>query len=88
MNNPVIIIGAGNAGEDIAREIRQNCEELKICLVGFIDDDRSKRGLMIQGSPVFGGRDELKVNVEKFGVDEVIIAIPSANCPRLIAIFQ
>jgi FlaA1/EpsC-like NDP-sugar epimerase len=71
----VLIIGAGNAGEMIARDLRRKGHEP----IGFIDDDLSKRGQSIQRTRVIGSREDLPgiVAVEK--PDEVLIAIPSAG---------
>lgn len=77
-----LLYGAGQGGQLIAREIRQN-PKLQIELVGFIDDDPAKRNLRIQGLPVLGGRDELARVCCSYHIDEIIIAIPSARGQRL-----
>jgi FlaA1/EpsC-like NDP-sugar epimerase len=56
---------------------------LKIAVVGFIDDDPSKRGLRVCGTPVLGTVDDLPALVQKHDVGEVLIAIPSASGARL-----
>ena len=75
----ILILGAGSAGDSIAREIRQNRDSLNIELVGLLDDDPHKIGLRIQGYPVLGGRKDLRDLCLKNKVDELIIAIPSAR---------
>ncbi len=72
----LLIIGAGDAGELILREIRNN-PLLEYQPVGFIDDDRSKAGKRIHGVPVLGGREEIRVISSHQRVDEILIAIPS-----------
>lgn len=83
----VLIIGAGDAGAMIARELRQRFYETKN-LIGFIDDDRSKIKNRLFGVPVLGTRDNLPEVVCKYGITEIIIAIPSANGERLREIFK
>ena len=72
-----LIVGAGDAGQLIAREIRSN-PQLDIELIGFIDDDPIKRKGTFQGLTVLGSQIDLDRIVKKHGVDEIIIAIPSA----------
>ncbi|MCB9481824.1 MAG: polysaccharide biosynthesis protein [Desulfobacteraceae bacterium] len=73
-----IIIGAGDCGEKIYREIRDN-HSLDYKVIGFLDDSPAKTGRKIHGLPVFGLSSEIKKFVDNAGVEEVIIAIPSAN---------
>ncbi len=73
-----LIIGAGDAGEMIAREmIRQKNTQYKP--VGFLDDDKQKLGQQIHGIKVVGKVSEIKKFIKKLAVDEVIIAMPSAS---------
>ncbi len=73
-----LIIGAGDAGEMIAREmIRQKNSEYKP--VGFLDDDRAKIGQQLHGIKVFGKTSDIKKFIKKLSIDEVIIAMPSAS---------
>jgi UDP-GlcNAc:undecaprenyl-phosphate GlcNAc-1-phosphate transferase len=72
----LLIIGAGDAGELILREIRNN-PELEYQPVGFIDDDRAKAGKRIHGLPVLGSREEILMVSHRQRVDEILIAIPS-----------
>lgn len=72
-----LIVGAGDAGQLIAREIRSN-PELDLSILGFIDDDPVKKKGTFQGLSVLGSQADLKKVVKERGVDEVIIAIPSA----------
>lgn len=73
-----LIVGAGDAGEMIVREmIRQKDSEY--VPVGFLDDDKAKIGHQIHGLKVFGKTDEVKKFIKKLAIDEIIIAIPSAS---------
>lgn len=83
----VLIIGAGDAGAMIARELRQRYYANKK-LAGFIDDDRNKLKNKLFGVPVLGTRDDLPEIVSKYGVTEIIIAIPSLSGDRLREIFK
>jgi FlaA1/EpsC-like NDP-sugar epimerase len=74
----VLIVGAGDAGEKILREIRGN-ERLHYDVAGFVDDDISKQGMSIHGVSVLGTVDRLPDMIKKKGVGQVLIAIPSAT---------
>ncbi len=74
----VLIIGAGDAGVMTLREIRVNPRS-DMNVVGFIDDEPSKKGLWVDGVRVIGGREEIPDAVRSLNVDEIIIAIPSAG---------
>jgi FlaA1/EpsC-like NDP-sugar epimerase len=73
----VLIVGAGDAGTIVAREMQRNAH-LGMTTVGFLDDDKVKIGKRIYGVPVVGAVAELASAVEKLRVDEVIIAMPKA----------
>ena len=75
---PVIIIGAGDAGEKVAREILESGQKLYF-LVGFVDDDERKVGRLVHGVPVLGKVEDLPQLIQKYGAEEVLIAIPSAS---------
>ncbi|MCG9479529.1 MAG: polysaccharide biosynthesis protein [Actinomycetia bacterium] len=73
-----LIIGAGDAGEMIAREmIRQKNTQYQP--VGFLDDDKAKLGQQIHGIRVVAKTQDIKRIIKKLSVDEVIIAMPSAS---------
>jgi FlaA1/EpsC-like NDP-sugar epimerase len=74
----VLIIGAGDAGEKILREIIEN-NQLHYMVVGFIDDDPVKQGRSIHGIPVLGKVKNISDVLDKEEVQEILIAIPSAN---------
>jgi FlaA1/EpsC-like NDP-sugar epimerase len=73
----VIIIGAGDAGEKILREIKTH-KELNYNVVGFLDDDKNKIGKTIHGVKVLGPISSLLKIAKNNSIDEILIAIPSA----------
>lgn len=74
----VMIIGAGEAGQMILRDIKNSKEiNKKVCC--FIDDNKNKWGRYIDNVPVFGGRDSIMEAVKKFGIEKIYVAIPSAR---------
>jgi FlaA1/EpsC-like NDP-sugar epimerase len=71
-----LIVGAGDAGAILAREIRSNTQ-VNLKVIGFIDDDPSKQRMMLGGIPVLGNRKKIPGIVSSMEVDEIIIAMPS-----------
>ncbi len=74
----VLIVGAGNAGESLLREM-QKTHGGRYDVVGFVDDDSSKRGARIHGVAVLGVLADVSTLVHRHKVDEVVLAIPSAS---------
>ena len=74
----ILIIGAGVAGTDVAREIKL-FSKLNMKVVGYIDDDKSKLNKLFEGSKVLGNSNDIQSIAKKLAVDEIIIAIPSAQ---------
>lgn len=74
----VMLIGAGSAGQMIFRDIKhaKETDEIVCC---FIDDNPNKWGRYIDNVPVFGGRESIMEAVEKFGIEKIYVAIPSAE---------
>ena len=72
----VMIIGAGQAGQMIMRDLK-TAKELHDKAVCIIDDDPNKWGRYIEGVPIVGGRDDILLNVEKYHVSKIFLAIPS-----------
>ena len=77
----VMIIGAGNAGQAISRDIRRS-REINDKVMCFIDDEPNKWGRYIDGVPIVGGRDSILVNVKKFQIQKIYLAIPSATAEQ------
>ena len=73
----VLVVGAGAAGQMIAREIAENVS-LGMRQVGFVDDDPAKIGTRIHGVKVLGDHGRISDICAKYDVNEIIIAIPSA----------
>ncbi len=84
---PVLIVGAGDAGEIILRELKGNTT-LPYNPVGFVDDDPSKWGVRIHGVPVLGGTKDIPMIAPQRHVSAAIIAIPSATGQELTSIYQ
>lgn len=78
---PVILIGAGNAGQMILRDI-QRSKELGEKVVCFIDDNPNKWNRYVEGVPIVGGREEILSAVQKYKVRRIYLAIPSASASQ------
>ena len=74
----MLVVGAGEAGAMVTRELVRH-PELGMKPVAFLDDDPQKRGLRVAGVTVVGSIDDAAKVVEDFGIDEVLIAMPSGN---------
>jgi FlaA1/EpsC-like NDP-sugar epimerase len=74
--DPVLVLGAGEAGVALLRELERSSEWR---VVGLLDDKVSLKGSQIHGVPVLGGIEQLPESAERFGVSTVIIALPSAS---------
>lgn len=72
-----LIVGAGDAGEMLARDILRHPEG-GLAPVGFVDDRKEKRGLRIHGIEVLGDRTMIASLVERLGVELIVVAMPSA----------
>jgi len=75
---PILIMGAGDAGELLIREIKNN-KKLRYLPIGFVDDNREKLGKVIHGMPVLGNRDDIPELVEKYNIRKLFIAILSVD---------
>ena len=78
----LLIVGAGDAGENAMREILR-MPVLQYRVVGFLDDDATKQGTQIHGIDVLGPIGNIKDVCAQYAVDEILIAIPSATRSRL-----
>ncbi len=73
-----LVVGAGDAGAMVARELEQN-HTLGLQAVGFIDDNTLKQKMSIYGIPVLGSRQDIPMLVDSHDIEEIIIAMPSAD---------
>lgn len=74
----IMLIGAGDAGRLILRDVQRT--EFDVGKVQcIIDDNPNKWGRFIDGVPIVGGRDDILVNVEKYEIQQILVAIPSAK---------
>lgn len=88
IGNPVIkvmIVGAGDAGASMIKEIREHPEYNKK-VVAAIDDNPEKVGKRISGVKIYGDRTKIRMIARKRSVDEIIVAIPSASHKEVQAI--
>jgi len=74
----ILIVGAGNAGESLLRDIHR-LHSNRYTVVGFIDDDRHKLGARIHGIPVLGTADQIREISRQKNIQEIVIAMPSAT---------
>jgi len=84
---PVLIVGAGDTGVGIAREMLRSTR-LNVRPVGFIDDDPAKRGTIMQGLRVLGTSKNLSETITKYDIAEVIICMPRASRALIRDIFM
>lgn len=78
----VLIIGAGDAGESLLRDMKQNVA-LPYYPVGFVDDDPIKKKLRIRNVSVLGNRKDLSSLVVEHSIEELIVCIPSATAKQM-----
>ena len=83
----VLIVGAGRAGEMLARDLLRDPHR-SLEPVGFVDDMKRKRGAEIHGIRVIGSCRQLPKLVKKLEVDIVLLAIPSARSPQVRRIVE
>lgn len=79
--NRVMLIGAGNAGQMILRDMMLNPRtgEKVVCI---IDDDPKKWNRYLNGVPIVGGREDILANAEQYRIDKIYLAIPSATAEQ------
>jgi FlaA1/EpsC-like NDP-sugar epimerase len=82
-----LIYGAGAAGLALLWELRQN-QALMSDVIGIVDDDPSKVGLVLDGKRVMGTGEALEALVQKHAIKRVLIAIPSATGPQMVRILK
>jgi FlaA1/EpsC-like NDP-sugar epimerase len=82
-----LIVGAGNAGEALLREILR-MPVTQYDVVGLIDDDSAKQGTHIHGIPILGTVEQLSEICEEHKIEEIAIAMPSASPQQLRRVIQ
>ena len=82
-----LIVGAGNAGEALLREIHRMAVA-QYDVIGFIDDDPVKQGINIHGIPILGTVEQLSKICTDRNIDEIAIAMPSATHHQLRRVIQ
>lgn len=77
----VMLIGAGNAGQMIMRDMTVNpaAQDKVVCI---IDDDPNKKGRYLEGVRIVGGREDILASVEQYQIDKIYLAIPSATAEQ------
>jgi FlaA1/EpsC-like NDP-sugar epimerase len=75
-SKPVLVAGAGSAADFLLRELARNPAGFHV--VGLLDDSRDKQGRLVQGIPVLGALDDVASCAKKMGVDDIVLALPSA----------
>ena len=77
----IMIVGAGTSGAVILKEMTtsQYVDGYAVC---FVDDDKNKAGKILNGIPIAGNRGDIPALVEKYKVDEIYIAMPSATAKQ------
>jgi len=83
----LLMVGAGDAGDSILREIVRNSED-RYHVVGFLDDDPNKKNARIRGIEVLGVLNQIRDICESYDIDEVLIAIPSMPQKRVRSLIE
>ncbi|MBI4722478.1 MAG: polysaccharide biosynthesis protein [Candidatus Stahlbacteria bacterium] len=78
----ILIVGAGDSGSMILKELNTN-PQIGYIPIGFVDDAHDKQGKSIQGIRILGTTSDIPHLVQKYGIEEIIIAIPSASGEQL-----
>ncbi len=82
-----MIVGAGDAGTELLREL-QTSDKISYYPVCFVDDDPDKHGKILGGAKVVGGSEHIPFAVKKYGIGEILIAMPSAPKKEVMRIFE
>lgn len=83
----VLVIGAGDLGRQVVERLQAH-NEYGFSVVGFLDDDPGKQQRHIHGSPVLGTTSDLEAVAGRYGVDQVIIALPLAAHQRTVQLIR
>lgn len=79
----VLVVGAGNAGEGIIRDLRRYPLNKNFLPVAFVDDDHTRSGCEVQGVRILGMCEDICTLVKNLRIDLILIAIPSASSMRM-----
>ncbi|HET7274393.1 MAG TPA: hypothetical protein VFI91_04405, partial [Longimicrobiaceae bacterium] len=74
---PTLLVGAGEAAERLIRQLRHGGSGLRA--IGLVDDDEAKHGMRLHGVPVLGSTEDLERIISRYGIELLVIAIPSAT---------
>jgi UDP-GlcNAc:undecaprenyl-phosphate GlcNAc-1-phosphate transferase len=83
----VLIWGAGDGGELCLRYLQKE-KENSYEIIGFIDDDPKKRNYRLNGVKVLGNRDHLKILVELYKIQEILVAMPSVEAHEIKKVLE
>lgn len=83
----ILIAGAGDAGETIVRELARGGHGAQR-IVGFVDDHPEKQVLRIHGIPVLGNIEDIPSVVERYRVEEILIAMPAASGGQIRRVYD
>jgi exopolysaccharide biosynthesis polyprenyl glycosylphosphotransferase len=81
----VLIVGAGRAGSALAQTVNKIVPH-PLDVVGFIDDDPFKKGILVEGYPILGGHERLISTIEKEHISDVVLAISNEVRPELFQV--
>lgn len=79
LSHNVLVVGAGDCGALIAKEMMTNTSFSRNRLIGFIDDDPYKKNMQVVGLPVFGDRTKIEEIVRSHFIQDIVIAMPSVK---------
>lgn len=82
-----LIIGAGDAGSMLIKELKKHIEVIEYP-VAVIDDDITKAGKKLNGVPIIGDRSKIRETIDKYEIEEIILAIPSIDAKNKKEIFE
>ena len=90
MGKPTLIVGAGDAGESLLRDLQRMRDGARWRVAGFLDDDATKHGALVHGVPVLGAADAatLAREVRRHDIQQVILAWPTADGARTRALVR
>lgn len=82
-SNPtrVLIVGAGESGQVLAWQLKHRFRQNLYQVIGFIDDDVTKRGMYVEGSPIIGARSDIIELAERHNIDLIVVAIHNISGP-------